>query len=170
MYGRHSRPVEHVRRVLCAVRVIYGGKARFLRLDPGDTPSAPSAQARALLACAVFRTDLQGDSRCARSWSLPCSAREKPALATARPAPACCGRGGPVTAGTGGRPRFARRPSWIHSPCRDGCFALHRWPFRVKVRVWIPKRKPRNCWNSSGLCSDPSQQTRKHGPDRRIIP
>lgn len=26
-----------------------------------------------------------------------------------------------------------RWPSWIHSPCRDGCFALHRWPFRGKV-------------------------------------
>lgn len=58
MYGRHSRPVEHVRRVLCAVRVIYGGKARFLRLDPGDTPSAPSAQARALRVSWFFRSSI----------------------------------------------------------------------------------------------------------------
>ncbi len=66
-----------------------------------------------LLAGVGLRWAFSGVSRCARSWSSPCSARGELAGATAHPAPTACGRGGPIAAAMGGRPRLSRWPSWV---------------------------------------------------------
>lgn len=124
MYGRHSRPVEHVRRVLCAVRVIYGGKARFLRLDPGDTPSAPSAQARALRARSVFRTVRPG------RFSL-CSVLVAAVLGTRK---ACLGYGPPrsgVLWSGGTRDGRNGGPATFCTAALLDPFPLPGWVFRI---------------------------------------
>lgn len=65
-----------------------------------------------LLAVVGLRLAFSGAARCARSWPFPCSARDESALAAPYPEPTACGRGGPIPAGMGGRPRLGRWPSW----------------------------------------------------------